>query len=216
LICSRWCSRRCGKQRIAGARLLFILERTSLPRGLRTAKTILAVLPPRNFPRNSRNRPRGDNPQILAHTAVMSAPVANTRSEETPTNPGFRNERFVAAYLDVSVETLRAWRRRGRGPGFCGLPLQANAGQASPPHAWLLPQARKSNGRHKRIDQILLLLQHGACSRRGRDSVLFSKSEMPRQISAGNSAVVSEKLRPPTVANAVKPKVTRCGARVEL
>jgi hypothetical protein len=31
---------------------------------------------------------------------------------------GFRKERFAAAYLGVSVETLRTWRRENRGPRF--------------------------------------------------------------------------------------------------
>jgi hypothetical protein len=46
------------------------------------------------------------------------SPVDNHQSQ---IDAGYRDERFAAAYLSVSVDTLRGWRRRRQGPRFLKL-----------------------------------------------------------------------------------------------
>jgi Helix-turn-helix domain len=48
----------------------------------------------------------------------MTAPHQTTGNQQQPTPTGFRDERFTATYLDVSVETLRSWRKQNRGPRY--------------------------------------------------------------------------------------------------
>jgi hypothetical protein len=45
-------------------------------------------------------------------------PLETTPGQDTPGLIGFRDERFAASYLAVSVETLRTWRKQNRGPRF--------------------------------------------------------------------------------------------------
>jgi len=47
------------------------------------------------------------------------APLNTNQSAQVhPSQFEFRDERFTSTYLGVSVETLRAWRRLGRGPRY--------------------------------------------------------------------------------------------------
>ena len=47
--------------------------------------------------------------------------MASVDSHKNQFDAGYRDERFAAAYLSVSVNTLRGWRRRRRGPRFLKL-----------------------------------------------------------------------------------------------
>jgi hypothetical protein len=40
------------------------------------------------------------------------------QSHGTPPHIGFRDERYAASYLGMSVETLRTWRQQRRGPRY--------------------------------------------------------------------------------------------------
>jgi hypothetical protein len=48
----------------------------------------------------------------------MPAPHQTSDNHNPPTPTGFRDERFAALYLDISVETLRTWRKQNRGPRY--------------------------------------------------------------------------------------------------
>jgi predicted DNA-binding transcriptional regulator AlpA len=49
---------------------------------------------------------------------MVSTSTETSPSQEIPAPAGFCDERYAASYLSVSVETLRSWRRQGRGPRF--------------------------------------------------------------------------------------------------
>lgn len=46
------------------------------------------------------------------------APLNTSDTQQTSIEAGYRDERFAAAYLSVSVNTLRHWRKKKRGPRF--------------------------------------------------------------------------------------------------
>jgi len=48
---------------------------------------------------------------------MEAAPLQTKQNAPTP-HIGFRDERYTAVYLGVSVETLRSWRQQKRGPLF--------------------------------------------------------------------------------------------------
>jgi hypothetical protein len=48
----------------------------------------------------------------------MLALSQTTPHQVQPSLTGFRDERFAAEYLAVSVETLRTWRKQNRGPRY--------------------------------------------------------------------------------------------------
>jgi hypothetical protein len=45
-------------------------------------------------------------------------PLRTSENQGQPIDTGFRDERFAASYLAVSVETLRTWRKQDRGPRY--------------------------------------------------------------------------------------------------
>jgi predicted DNA-binding transcriptional regulator AlpA len=48
----------------------------------------------------------------------MALPLYTSDTQQIPIEAGYRDERFAAVYLGVSVETIRAWRKQKRGPRF--------------------------------------------------------------------------------------------------
>jgi hypothetical protein len=48
----------------------------------------------------------------------MPKPTVTTSAQSEPEQTAFRDERFAAARLGVSVETMRTWRKQNRGPRF--------------------------------------------------------------------------------------------------
>ncbi len=53
------------------------------------------------------------------HSEQMSfAPLQTINNQDHPFQTGFRDERFTASYLGISVETLRTWRKQNRGPRY--------------------------------------------------------------------------------------------------
>jgi excisionase family DNA binding protein len=50
--------------------------------------------------------------------AMSTALLQPSQALESRDHIGFRDERYAAAYLGVSVETLRTWRQKKRGPRY--------------------------------------------------------------------------------------------------
>jgi hypothetical protein len=46
------------------------------------------------------------------------SPFTTTENQGEPHETGFRDERYAASFLAVSVETLRTWRKQDRGPRY--------------------------------------------------------------------------------------------------
>lgn len=46
------------------------------------------------------------------------SPTKTIENQGQPFETSFRNERCAAAYLGISVETLRTWRNQNRGPRY--------------------------------------------------------------------------------------------------
>jgi predicted DNA-binding transcriptional regulator AlpA len=55
---------------------------------------------------------------VVKTGAMPAAPLQTDPSPQSPDHAGFRDERSAASYLSVSVETLRTWRKQGRGPRY--------------------------------------------------------------------------------------------------
>lgn len=50
--------------------------------------------------------------------AMSVTQVETSENQGQPVHTGFRDERFAASYLAISVETLRSWRKQNRGPRY--------------------------------------------------------------------------------------------------
>jgi len=55
---------------------------------------------------------------FLGHAGAMHSAPLQTEQVKAPQHRGFRDERFASDFLGVAVETLRSWRKQGRGPRF--------------------------------------------------------------------------------------------------
>ena len=49
---------------------------------------------------------------------MTPAPTHPSQGSEPLVNTNICDERFAAAYLSISVETLRSWRQQNRGPRY--------------------------------------------------------------------------------------------------